>query len=100
VSVSFGAVPSGSGDARSFDVTVRNLSNAPATLALSVTPGDASVGFSLSTASLTLAAGASAPVTVTMTPVKGAVVGGHQGTLEVKSAGASVAHAAVYTLIK
>lgn len=100
VSVSFGAVPSGSGDARTSDVVLHNIGSLSATLRLSITPGDASVAYSLSTASVTLSPGASTIVTVNMVPAKGAAIGGHQATLDVTSGGASVAHAAVYTLVK
>jgi len=100
VSVSFGAVPSGSGDTRSADVTLHNLGSGTASFDLSVTGGDASVAFTVSTSSVTLAGGGSTTVTVNMVPARGAVTGGHQGMLEVKSGGTSVAHAALYTLIK
>jgi minor extracellular serine protease Vpr len=100
VSVSYGAVPSGSGDTRSVDVTLHNLGSGTATFDLSATGGDASVAFTVATSSVTLAGGASATVTVNMVPARGAATGGHQGILEVKSGGTSVAHAALYTLIK
>ncbi|HET9471854.1 MAG TPA: S8 family serine peptidase, partial [Usitatibacter sp.] len=100
VSVSYGAVPSGSGDARSADVTLHNLGSGTATFDLSVTGGDASVAFTVSSSSVTLAGGGSTIVTVNMVPARGAATGGHQGMLEVKSGGTSVAHAALYTLIK
>ena len=96
VSVSFGAVPSGSGQALTSDVTIRNGGTTSATWALSVTGGDASVSYSVSPASVTLAPGASATARVTMSAAKGAAGGGHQGSLEVGSA----AHAVLYTIIK
>jgi hypothetical protein len=101
VSVSYGAVPSGSGDARSTDVTLTNLGSSSATYGVSVaSSSDPSVAYSVSPSSVTLAPGASATVTVTMTPAKSAVTGGHQNSLEVTSGSTSVAHAALYTLIK
>jgi subtilisin family serine protease len=99
VSVSFGAIPSGSGQTRSFVVTVTNLGAAKA-LAFAVEPGDASVGYSVSPTSAALDAGASTQVTVTMSAIKGADSGGHQAKLSVSSGGAEIAHAAVYTFIK
>ncbi len=50
--------------------------------------------------SLTLAAGASGTVTVTMSAEKGALAGDHQATLTISSGGSEVAHAAVYTFVK
>ena len=100
VSVSFGAVPSGSGKAMSTDLTLRNLGSGSATWDLVVTGGDASVAYSVSPGAVTLAAGESKTVSVTMTPARGAAAGGHQGMLDVKSGSTSVAHAALYTLIK
>ncbi len=100
VSVSFGAVPSGSGQTLTFDVTLTNLSGAPADFAVAVGAGDASVAYSVSPASLSLAAGASGKFTVTMVAVKGAAFGDHFDTLTVKVGGNEVAHAAVYTFIK
>jgi hypothetical protein len=96
VSVSFGAVPSGGGQTLRSDVTIRNGGTTSATWALSVTGGDASVSFSVSPASVTLAPGASTTARVTMSAAKGAAGGGHQGTLEVGSA----AHAVLYTIVK
>jgi subtilisin family serine protease len=100
VSVSFGAVPSGSGQTKTFSVTLNNLESSRTAYSLAVTPGDASVHYSVSPASVTLNAGQSATVTVTMSAEKGAVGLSHQAELTVSSAGVEVAHAAVYTLIK
>jgi minor extracellular serine protease Vpr len=100
VSVSFGAVPSGSGQVKRIGVTITNLSAAAVSWQLAIAGGDASVAYAVSPAAVNLAAGASATVTVAMTAGKGAAVGGHQGWLEVTSGAAPVAHAALYTLIK
>jgi subtilisin family serine protease len=100
VSVSFGAVPSGSGQVKTFDVSLRNLGASPATWTLAVNGGDASVGYGLSVNAVTLAPGDSTVVTVTMTAGKGAAAGGHQAWLEIAAGGTPVAHAALYTLIK
>jgi minor extracellular serine protease Vpr len=95
VSVSFGAVPSGSGQTLTFDVLVTNLSASAATWPVAVGAGGGGVVYSVSPDSVSLAAGASTVVTVTMTAAIGAVVGDHQATLTVGDS-----HAAVYTFIK
>jgi hypothetical protein len=100
VSVSFGAVPSGSGQTLGYAVTLTNVSGADHTFALSVGAGGGGVSYGLDTTSLTLAAGASGTFTVSMTADKGAQAGGHQATLSVSVGSTEVAHAAVYTLIK
>src|SRR6185436_5646460 len=98
VSMSFGAVPSISGQSISAPVTITNAGSGPATWALSVSSNapDGSVIYTVSPASVTLGSGASATVTVTMHAAKGASGGGHQAMLEVGSA----AHAVLYTIIK
>lgn len=98
VSVSFGAVPSGGGQTKTFDVTVTNV-GAAQTFAVAV-GGDKSVAYSVSPSSLALGAGESGKVTVTMTAVKGASGGDHSAYLTISSGKTEVAHAAVYTLIK
>jgi len=95
VSVSFGAVPSGSGQSLTFDVTVTNLGTAAATFPVSVGAGGGGVAYSVSPISVSLAPGAWTVVTVTMNAAKGAVPGNHQATLTVGSS-----HGAVYTFIK
>jgi minor extracellular serine protease Vpr len=98
VSVSFGSVPSGSGQTRTFAVTLTNLSGSAATYSLAV--GSGGVSFSVSPSSVTLASGDSASVTVTMSAAKGASAGGHQATLAISTASGQVAHAAVYVFAK
>ena len=49
---------------------------------------------------MTVAAGASGNVTVTMTAAKGASALDHQATLQVRIGSALVAHAAVYAIVK
>src|SRR5262249_21614255 len=100
VSVSFGAVPSGSGQDASRIVQVKNVSAGSLTLALSVGAGDSSVLYTVSPASLTLAAGQTGTITVNMSAAKQAVEGNHQSLLSIGAAGQEIAHAAVYTLIK
>jgi minor extracellular serine protease Vpr len=99
VSVSFGAVPSGSGQTQTFVVTLTNLGGA-ATFDVAVDAGGDGVGFSVSPSALSLGAGESGTVTVTMSADKGAAGGDHQAKLAVSVGGTEVAHAAVYTLIK
>src|SRR6266513_1987758 len=100
VSVSFGAVPSGGGQTKTFAVALKNLSAGTLALDVSVTPGDSSVTYAVSPGVVTLLPGATTALTVTMAAVKGATPGHHQAKLDIMSAGTSVAHAAVYTLIK
>lgn len=100
VSASFGAVPSGSGQSRTVNVTLRNIGSATKNVALSVSGGDAGVAYVVSPASASVAPGATATVAVTMTAGKGAPAGSHQAYLEVKEGASSVAHAALFTLVK
>jgi minor extracellular serine protease Vpr len=99
VSVSFGAVPSGSGLSRQVNVALTNLTSAPQTYSLAVSGPFAGL-YSVSPSSVTLAAGASGTATVTMNSSQGAATGGKQAYLEVSAGGANVAHAALYTLVK
>jgi uncharacterized membrane protein len=101
VSVSFNAVPSGSGQTRGTGVTVKNLSGGTLTLAFAIdgTTGSG-VSFALDTASATLAAGESVQVGVTMSAEKGAAAGDRQAWLRVSAGGTEVAHAALYTFVK
>jgi subtilisin family serine protease len=100
VSVSFGAVPSGSGQTSTFVVTLTNLSGGSANFGVAVGAGGGGVGYSVSPSSLSLAAGASGTVTVIMTADRGAGAGDHSAWLTVSMGGVEVAHAAVYTFIK
>jgi subtilisin family serine protease len=101
VSTSFGAVPSGSGQTSTQTVTVTNLTGGPATFSLSISPTTGSgVTFSLGASSVSLAAGASATITVVMSAAKGAGAGDHSATLRLSVGGTEVAHAVVYGFIK
>ena len=100
VSVNFNAVPSGSGQSSTVNVTVRNIGAGAKTLAFAVADSDAGVAYSVSPASASLGAGESTVVAVTMTAGKGAPVGGQQAFLVVNSGGTEVAHAALFTQIK
>jgi minor extracellular serine protease Vpr len=100
VSVSFGAVPSGSGQTQTFTLTLTNLTGSAQTFNVAVGAGGGGVAFSVSPSSLNLPAGASGAVTVTMSADRGAGSGDHQAILTVSNGGTEIAHAAVYTLIK
>jgi subtilisin family serine protease len=101
VSLSFGGVPSGSGQTRQQSLTLSNLGSAAKTLSLSIgTPPATGVSYSVSPASVTLAAGASVSVTITMTAKVGAT-GHQQASLEIDDeAGTNIAHAVLFTLLK
>ena len=92
VSVSFGAVPSGSGRSDTRTVTLSTLSGSgPYTVAVTnQTGGGVVFGASIS----------GNTITVTMNADKGIAAGDRQGTLRISSGGTEIAHAAVYALIK
>ncbi len=100
VSVSFGAVPSGSGQTRQMTLTLTNLGSSPRTLDLGVTGSAAGVAFSVSPSNLQLGAGQSADVTVTMRADRGASAGPKQAKLDIAESGSSLAHAALFTYVK
>jgi|GEM_PF-6207294 len=96
VSVSFGGIPAGAGQTKTFNVTLTAL-GAGGTYPLSITDTTGTgVSYTVSPTTVTLATNGSASVTVTMKATKGASRGGHQAWLNV----GTVAHAAVYTLVK
>ncbi len=91
VSVSFGAVPSGSGQTDSRTVALSQL--VPGTYSATITPSSGTgVSYTVSTAGNA--------ITITMTAAKGAGAGSHQALLKVSSAAGEVAHAAVVTWVK
>ncbi len=96
VSVSFGAIPSGSGQTQSLTVTVSDLTGNGGSypVAVSASTGKG-VSYSVSATSISVPAGGSATFTVTMSASKSAVAGDHYATLTVGGS-----HAAVYTFIK
>jgi subtilisin family serine protease len=100
VSVSFGAIPSGSGQSQQFTLTLTNLSGSAQTFDVAIGAGSGGVTFSVDPDSLSLGAGDSGTVTVTMTAQKGASKGDHQAWLTVKSGNTELAHAAVYVFMK
>jgi minor extracellular serine protease Vpr len=100
VSVSFGAVPSGSGQTRSVVVALTNLTSAPQTYSLSAVPGSGGgVAWSVPS-NVSVAAGSTASFTVLMTAAQGAPAGSKQATLEVSVGATQIAHAVLYTLVK
>jgi minor extracellular serine protease Vpr len=101
VSLSFGAVPSGSGNTLQLSVQLTNISGASKTYTLEVAePSGSSVAFSVSGGPITLVHGASATVQVSMSPLKGASTGPKQAVLKVSAGGGVVAQAMLFTLIK
>jgi len=100
VSVSFGAVPSGSTQTKQIAVSLRNVSGSARTFSLGVGAQPAGVSYSLSRATVGLGAGESATVIVTMSASRGAAAGDQQATLDVKEGTISVAHAVLYTFLK
>jgi minor extracellular serine protease Vpr len=92
VSLSFGALPSGSGQTKTATIALTTLSGAPAT---SVTLGSSTgTGVSYS------AALSGNTIVIGMIAAQGASPGDHQATLRVFSGGTEIAHAVVYTFIK
>ena len=101
VSLSFGAVPSGSGQSLQRSVMLTNTSGAAQTYTLAVVePEGGGVGFALSGSTLTLAADQSATVQVTLSAQKQAAAGNKQAVLQISAGGRVVANAMLYTLIK
>jgi minor extracellular serine protease Vpr len=91
VSVSFGAVPSGSGQSDTRTVALSQLVPGSYTATISGSTG-AGVSYSV--------APTSGGFVITMTAAKGASAGIHQAQLSILSGGRAVAHAAVATWIK
>jgi subtilisin family serine protease len=100
VSVSFGAVPSGSGQTRSMVVTLTNLGAAPQSYGLSVDAAGGGVTWSVPANVPNVAAGGTASFTVSMTAAKGATAGSKQATLVISDGATEVARAVLYTFVK
>jgi subtilisin family serine protease len=92
VSVSFGSVPSGSGQSLSNAVALTTLSGAgPYTVSVTnETGGGVDFGATIS----------GTTITVTMSAGQGIAAGNRQGILRVFAGGAEIAHAAVYVFVK
>jgi minor extracellular serine protease Vpr len=101
VSLSFGAIPSGSGTALQRSVVLSNISGATQTYSLAVVDASGGgVSFSVSGGAVTLAAGQSASVVVSMLAQKGAAAGPKQAVLQVSAGNNVVAHAMLFMLTK
>ena len=101
VSLSFGAVPSGSGMTLQASLQLSNISGGSQSYSLQVVePAGGGLTFSVSGGALTLAPGASASVPVTMSLLKGAGGGHKQAVLQVLAGGKVVAQAMLYALVK
>ena len=98
VSVSFGAVASGSGMTKTFAVKVTNMGGAAATFSIANAVGTG-VTFSVDPAAK-VAAGTTGTVIVTAAFSKTASAGDKQARLVVSAGGPEVAHAAVYAFVK
>jgi minor extracellular serine protease Vpr len=101
VSLSFGAVPAGSGRTMQDSIELTNVSDAWKTYTLQVVEAaGGGVTFSVPGTAVTLAPGASALIAIQMTPLKGGSSGPKQAVLQVSAGGKVVAQAMLYTLIK
>jgi len=100
VSLSFGAVPHGSGQTATLPVVITNLRSLTHTYTFSIAGGGSGVAFSLNVSAFTLTPGESKTILVTMTADKGATLGDHQAQLNVSGIGSQCAHMALYTFIK
>ena len=98
VSVSFGAIPSGSGQTQSESVTLMNLTSGTLAVPAPTITGTtgSGVSYSVSGGPFALASGASTTVTVTASAAKGAGAGAHQAMLRF----GGLAHEALFTWIK
>jgi hypothetical protein len=101
VSISFGAVPSGSGATLQSAVTLTNTSGAPQSYTLKVVePAGAGVSYSVPATAITVGATESATVVVTQVAQRGAAAGPKQAVLQVSAGGNVIANAMLYTLVK
>jgi hypothetical protein len=100
VSGAFGSIASGSGGKRTTSMTVTNLATTARTFTVAVADDGADgVTFATTGGTFTLAPGASRAVALTVTSTKGAADGHRYAQVNVSSGGATVAHAAMYTLV-
>lgn len=98
VSLSFGGVPGGSGQGRSGQFIVKNLTEATATFTFSIEdPAGGGVTYSVSPGSVTLGPGQTATIDVDANVARGNTAGDDWAWLEVSMDGSEVAHAALYT---
>ncbi|MDX5318511.1 MAG: S8 family serine peptidase, partial [Actinomycetes bacterium] len=100
-SVSFGAIPSGSGRLLTKELTITNLTEEKLSMLVGVEDPSGVGEFDVSVARpLTLEPAESAQIRVNFQAPKGSPVGGTQAFLVVRSAGEELAHAALYAYIK
>jgi len=95
VSVSFGSVGVSSGMTKNVPVILSNVSGSARTFSVAVGQGDTSVLFVATPVVVSLNAGQSTVVTVTMTAAKGGAAGPHESLLTISSNSTEVAHAGV-----
>ncbi len=100
VSVSYGAVPSTSGQTRTATMTVRNISGGPLFLSFAVDSAPSGVAFTLDKTSASVGAGEATTLIISMTAARGASFGGKHAKLLISSGGVDLAHAVLYALIK
>jgi subtilisin family serine protease len=101
VSIAFGGVPSGSGQNRSGEIVVKNLTGAAATFTFAVEDSFAGgASYTVSPTSVMLAAGASTTIRVSVDVPRGFGQVDDWAWLEVFMGGTEVAHAALYARTK
>ena len=99
VSTSFGAVPSGSGQALTRQITLASLDGKAHTVTLSL-ERQGKEGFALGTTTVTVPAGGTATATVTFTAAKRTAAGDRDDYLVVSERGATLARSALYAFVK
>ena len=99
VSVSFGAGAAGKGRSLRTAVTLTNTTGGALTYTLGLS-GTSAAMFSVSPSSVTIAAGSSANVTVTMNGSNDIAPGSKQAYLEIGTGQNNIAHAAVFTFVQ
>jgi minor extracellular serine protease Vpr len=101
VSLAFGGVPSGSGQGRTGEIIVKNLTSGTATFTFAIDdPTAGGVTYTVSPASVTLGPGQSTTIEVSVAVPRGNAVRDDWAWLEVSMNGGEVAHAALYTRTK
>ena len=101
VSIAYGAVPSGSGQGRTDEILVKNLTGSTATFTFAIDdPFADGATYSVSPSSVTLASGATATIRVSVSVPRGFDTVNDWAWLEVFQGGTEVAHAAIYTRVK
>lgn len=100
VSLSFGAVPSGSGQSRTLALTIGNVSGSAAGFTLQVAEATPGVSYSVSPSNVSLNAGGSATVKVTAQAAVGSTQPAQAVLKVLDASGKEVAHAMLFTLMK